>query len=241
MPKEKKLTKKELRRDPIREFLLESVDWSKKNKEKVIWGIAIFLVAVVAAGFFYGTKNRSSSQNRLKLLSALAAYSQNDTTQFVTILQNLINVSGGSIEGKRALYYLAQYKLERGDIDAAETYTRKYLKSKLGDPILDAGAYALLGSIAIERGNPEESVRYYLEAKKTTPYESFKIFYSYKAARAYVEANQYEKALEILKELTKDYPDNSLVQGIVKNEIPLLEGELKGQNSIYSKEDLKGS
>jgi len=240
MPKGKKLTKKELRRDPIKEFLLEAFDWSKRNREKVLWGVAVFFAIVVAAGFFFGTKNRSSSQNKLKFLSALAAYSQNDTTNFVTILQNLINVSGGSPEGKRALYYLAQYYLEKGNLEEAENYIQRYLNSKLGDPILDAGAYAVLGSISLQRGNIEESVKYFLEAKEATPYESFKIYYLYRAARAYQLGNEYEKALEILEKLVKDYPQNSLVQGVIRNEISLLKGAMEGEKFINGR-NIQGS
>jgi TolA-binding protein len=232
MAKGKKLTKEELRRDPIKESLLRAYEWSRHNRDKVIYGIGVFIVLIVSAGIFFGSRGKSPPENELKFLGAIVSLNQGDTTQFVNLLQDVINTAPKSSFGKRAMYYLAQYKLSRGDDRTAEELIKRYIKSKLNDPILDPGAYGILGSIYFKRGDMEKSASYYLAAEEESPYESVKAFFGYKAAKCYVEAKNYKKALEIMEELIKKYPKTSIVQEVVKNDIPFLRGALEGSKAL---------
>ncbi len=119
----------------------------------------------------------------------------------------------------------------QGDDKVAEELVRRYLKSKLKDPILDPGAYAMLGAIYYKRGEFEKGAHYYFTAEEETPYESVKALYGYKAARCFVEKKDYKRALEIMEELVKKYPKSSIVQEVVKNDIPFLRGALRGLES----------
>ncbi len=229
MPKGKRLSKEELRRDPVKEFLLNTLEWGKKNSEKVLWGSVVFVALVIGSSIYFGTRSKSTTQGKMMFLSALAAYAQNDTTRFVSILNDLMSTSSGTPEGKRAIYYMAQYKLEKGELDQAELLIKKYLKSKLNDPFLDAGAYATLGSIYLEKGDIEESAKNFLEAAKIVPYETFQVFYRYRAARVYMDSGKYKKALQIMENLVQKHSNNSFVQEVVKNEIPILKGAIQGE------------
>jgi len=223
-----KVTKEELRKDPILEFITRVMNYVVKDREKVMWGFVIVVAAFVAGYFFFSSGGAAPPQVRLSYIQAVSLYMSGDTANSVEIFRNLAQTASNKIEGKRSLYYLGDFSLRQGNMDEAERYYERFLKSKPHDPLMESGAYAALGSIALSKGDPQKAVQNYLRAKELAPFESQKAIYLYKAALAAEAAGDYKKALDFLEEFEQKYKDNPLY-GDVRGEMKFLKGAISAR------------
>ena len=214
-----KVTKEELRKDPILEFITKVMNYVVKDREKVLWGFVIIIAAFVAGYFFFSSGSGAPPQVKLSYIQAVSLYMSGDTTNSVEIFRNLAQTASSKIEGKRSLYYLGDFYLRQGNIEEAERYYQRFLKSKPHDPLLESGAYAALGSIALSKGNPQKALQDYL---------SQKALYLYKAALAAEAAGDYKKALDFLEEFEQKYKDHPLY-GDVRGEMKFIKGAVSAR------------
>ncbi|HDM89820.1 MAG TPA: tetratricopeptide repeat protein [candidate division WOR-3 bacterium] len=223
-----KVTKEELRKDPILEFITKVMNYVVRNREKVLWGVVIIIAAFVAGYFFFSSGSGAPPQVKLSYIQAVSLYMSGDTTNSVEIFRNLAQTASSKIEGKRSLYYLGDFYLRQGNIEEAERYYQRFLKSKPHDPLLESGAYAALGSIALSKGDPQKALQDYLRAEELAPFESQKALYLYKAALAAEAAGDYKKALDFLEEFEQKYKDHPLY-GDVRGEMKFIKGAVSAR------------
>jgi len=237
----KRLTKKEIRRDPVYETLVKGVDYITRKKEKILWGVGGVVLVAIVLGLLLQSGGRKSPQAQLRYLLALSQMRTGDTLGYFTTLQELVNAFKDTDYGKRALYHMGYFYLQRGVIDSAEIFFNRFLRSGFKDALLLAGAKASLASIALEKGEYENAKRLFLEAYSKTPYESMKALYLYKAAITSEIMGKYDEALNLLKEFEEKFRKHPLYGQYVLGEIKFLNGYLSknstGEKPVEEKND----
>ncbi len=194
-----KLTKKELRHDPVREFLTKAFNALMAKPERLYWTgglIAILLLFSIYRGL---NKPRPNPTAELGLLQAITYLASNDTSNASKMLNTLVSTYGRTQEGKKAHYYLATLALDRGDTAQAREHLNAFLKSGIRDPYLEAFALAKLGDLALDQGDFEKAVSLYAKAAKKIPVEAYQTYLTLKQIRALRFAGQYQRALDLLK------------------------------------------
>ncbi len=222
-----KITKQELRKDPVLEFLTKVMNFIVREREKVLWGVVIVVAACVVGFFLFSSKKAAPPQVKLTYYQAVSLYMAGDTINSIEFFRQLAETAPDKDEGKRALYYLGQYSLKKGDIEEAEKYFNRFLKSSPKDPLLEAGAWAALAAIEFDRGNLDKAVKLYIKARELAPFESQKAVYLYKAALAAEAKGDYKMALDFLQEFEEKYKDHPLMTD-VRGEIKYLKGAIMG-------------
>lgn len=223
----KRITKKELRHDPLLEFANKAVNFvfREGSREKLLWGLVGFTALVIIGIFYFSSRGSSSPPDaEVKYLQAVTLFVRGDTTAY-PIFEELVTRYRNTDSGKRALYYLGVYYENNGQGDEAEKYLRRFLASGLNDKFLMALAYGHLGAVLLDKGNPREAAESFLKARDMIPSKNYKAYYQFKAATAFKDAGMIKDALDLLDNCEDLYGDTPIMSEI-RGEIRMLRGYL---------------
>ncbi len=227
----KKLTKEELKHDPIAEgierFINNLLHFKPTEKQKKVGGV-IIAVLVLLGIYYYSTRPRYNSQAQLMLIqSASLLYGMNpqdsNAVQIESLLKDIIKRYNGTVSAKRALYYLGVYYFKMKQYDKAEEYFNNFLAHGVKDPLLVSSSLAHLGSIYVAKGDMEKAYASLIEASKKAPLKTMKAFYLYRAAKIKEREKDYSNAYALLKKIKKEFPEFLLERpGDIDKEIEIL-------------------
>ena len=220
----KRLTKEELRRDPVRDFLQKSFFWLVEKKDQVILVSAILLAVLIVIGYSKSSHNRKNPDAELTYLRAVTLFASKDTTNsYLDQFRQLATKYKNTIYGKKAYYYLGVYYLDHFNNDSAKFYFEKFLKSKVDDKFLEAAAHAGLAAVYENKGLFEDAYKEYMEAYRLALTKTYKGLYFYKAAKCKELEGDYETALKMFKEFKEKFKDHTLAFK-ASQEIAFIEG-----------------
>ena len=84
------------------------------------------------------------------------------------------------------------------------------------DMFLSSEAIGCIGDAYMEKGQTEEAIKYYIKAANNNSNNFTSPFFLMKAAFAYEDIKNYEKALEIYENIKKDYFKSSEAREVDK-------------------------
>ena len=152
----RKITRREIQKDPFLEFINEAQQWLKDNK-KLLYQVAFGVVAVVAVVYFLGSsRSNSSSESEALLGKALLSQDMGDIENTKFQLQSLVDDYEGTNAGLEGKYYLGKIAFDNGENEVATEYLSDYVK-KGENSILIATAFKILYEIAIINDNSNEA------------------------------------------------------------------------------------
>jgi len=227
-----KITKHELRKDPIHkalENILAFILRPRIPKKTLQIGGAIVIVIALVLTYKVVNKPRRSPDAELRLLQVVVSLAQNDTSSVPQLLNELITRYRATESGKRAYFYYGVYELRRNNKEIAEEYFKKFFFFFIKDDLLKALAYGNLGNIYLDRGEYDKAISFFQKAEKTSPEKSLMAFYYFKRAKAYQIKGDFQESYTLLTEFSEKYKNSSL-RGKVEEEIKFLKGYLKGVN-----------
>ncbi len=204
LKKKKKITKKELKRDPFVEFVEKTYERIKEKPREYIGSILIGVAIVVLVLVLKGGGEKDFPLAREMWYHAVSLMQAQKMKEATQVLQNLSVRFPTSPEGKRALYYLANFAFFQGDYVTAKTRYEAYLARKPKDPLLKAAAKEALGVIDFIMGNPELGKKKIKEAFKETPYKSFKSYFALHLIKLLIQKERYREAYDFLKSVKED-------------------------------------
>ena len=210
----KHLSKEELQTDPLIENYNKAVSFFNENRT-IILAILISIIVVIGSlvGYNYYAANQEQKAQQL-LAIAEGYYSSGDydkaingdsfelTYGFLAIANDYLGTEAGNL----AVYYASVSSFKLGDIESALDYLSQYDTPK---GILGVGAVSFNAKLLLENGSTEKAAETFLKAAKwdentsTTPYNL------YKAAEAYFEIGNYQKALEITDQIITEFPTST--------------------------------
>ncbi|MFB0514987.1 MAG: tol-pal system YbgF family protein [Candidatus Neomarinimicrobiota bacterium] len=214
----KKITRKELKRDPLMEALYRLRHWWLVHNKRVsrYGGIALVVLVLVVLV----TRWRASQNEKAAAAVGIAfvEFSQGNYNTVISQLSAYVDEYSGLKSFGNGLYLLARSELFMGDTTGAEEHYRRYLDDYGKDPLLKAGAQAGLGIIAEGQKRHAEAAESFKQASKSAPTASLKHQYAIYAGRNYLLAQQPEEALKLLQ----PFLDNNELDFQTRNEIQIL-------------------
>ena len=169
--KHKRLTKKELKKDPFVIFTAQIYEYIQ-NEWKKIGSIILTVVVVITLAVFFVNSSKKSEINAYD--AALNAL-QNDAPEALDLLKAVVENHGGSEKAGDALLRLGNMYFQQKDYDLSEKYLSQYIKKFSGDPLYDLNAYNSLGVVYEEKGEftkAAETYKKYLSKYKESPFDS---------------------------------------------------------------------
>lgn len=194
----KKITRKELKRDPLMDMLYRLRHFWLDNKSLISRYGSIGLIVIIIG--FIAIQWRSSQNDRAAAVvgGAFIEYGQGNYLAVIDQLSPYVDDYSGFRSFGNGLYLLARSEFLTGDTTSAEAHYRRYLDDYGKDPLLKSGALAALGIIAEGRGYYPEAAYMFLRASDAAPTDSFRRQYIIHAGRALIRSGQPGDALEIL-------------------------------------------
>ena len=200
----KKITKKEIKRDPFLEAV-DKIEYSiEKNKNTYINVIIAVIVIFIAGNFFIKNQKDKENSARSALGLALVAFDNGDYEnakfQFESILSDYDNSESANV----ANYYLGKIAFENKDFANSMLYLDRFFNSGELD-ILIPGAVKMLSNIELKNNNKEKAISYIDKGINNSKSVNIKIDLNLYKALVLINEENKKLALKVLEILNNDY------------------------------------
>ena len=163
----KKITRKEIQRDPF----LESIDQAQAHLEdnrSLYLKIGIGLIVVLLFFNFRSDQNaKHSTEASATLGKALVTLDQGDKSSAKFQLETVFNEFEGTSSALTACYYLGKMEYESRNISGAKTYLSTFVKKNSKDPLAPSAAI-MLSDIFMGSDNVDEALKKVNKALKNS-------------------------------------------------------------------------
>jgi TolA-binding protein len=203
---EKKLTRHELKEDPLVTGAFRAREYLAENREKFLWGLGI-LALLILAGFWFMNSRKEKDAEAETILTR--ANLELQTGQVPLALQNLrllVEKHSGTRPGREGFYYLANAYFQLGDYQQAEHYYGEFLKRSGNAPVIAASAYAGLATCLELKGKNKEASGNFAKAVEAARGNSQTPDYLVGAVRTHAALGDSAKARQFFARLKKDFP-----------------------------------
>jgi tetratricopeptide (TPR) repeat protein len=216
--KHKKITKKELKKDPLVLFAAQVMDFIKAEWVKIASTI-LAVVLVVAISLFIVQGKKKGEMNAYD--AAITAL-QNNAPEANDLLRKVVEKYGGTSSAAEALIQLGNRYFQQKDIKKSEECYTEFIKKYAKDPVSGFNAYNNLGSVYEEKGDFKAAARTYESFNEKFKSSVFGSIMYLNAGKAYLLAGDKDSARKNFVKITEHYRDS-----------------LEKQEAIYYLETLK--
>ena len=155
---QRKITRKEIKRDPFLETI-DKIEYNFEQNKKTYLNIALGLIAVIiSVNVLLNKQGQKDIDSNSALGIALVAFDNQDYEnakfQFETILSDFSGTNSSNI----ANYYLGKISFENNELIKAESYLNEYLNNSEPD-ILIPGTIKILSNIAFKNNEFDKAIK----------------------------------------------------------------------------------
>ena len=201
----KKLTKKQLKEDPVMDTAFRWVHFTEKHVRMMLIAIGVFVVAIALVYFIRQGRISAERSAAAHLAQAHSEIQQGNIESAMTIVDQILDRSAGTPSGREALLLRADGALLLGKNEEAIEHYGRFLRS-VKDPVLHASALRGLAGALEQSGQPARAAESYLEAGRKYALGGEAAYDLVAAARAYRMAGDNAKAVELYDEVIEKYP-----------------------------------
>ncbi|MCE5250649.1 tetratricopeptide repeat protein [bacterium] len=203
--KHKKLTKKELKQDPLVIFTAQFLDYIQGEWMKIGGTILAVLLIIFVSMFI--VKGKHASENKAYDAALIAL--QTNAPEAPDLLKTVVEKHGGSQSAAMALIQLGNMYFQKKDYDQAEKYFTRYIDKFSGDVLTDFNAYNGLGSVLEEKNEPAKAAAIYekfISKHANSPFTSMMCINTAKAF--WLAGNKEQAKTYFLKVVDNPYDSN---------------------------------
>ena len=155
---QRKITRKEIKRDPFLETI-DKIEYNFEQNKKTYLKIALGIIAVIIlVNVLLNKQSQKDIDSNSALGIALVAFDNEDYEnakfQFETILLDFSGTNSSNI----ANYYLGKISFENNELIKAESYLNEYLNNSEPD-ILIPGTIKILSNIALKNNEFDKAIK----------------------------------------------------------------------------------
>ena len=155
---QRKITRKEIKRDPFLETI-DKIEYNFEQNKKTYLNIALGLIGVIiSVNVLLNKQGQKDIDSNSALGIALLAFDNEDYEnakfQFETILSDFSGTNSSNI----ANYYLGKISFENNELIKAESYLNEYLNNSEPD-ILIPGTIKILSNIALKNNEFDKAIK----------------------------------------------------------------------------------
>jgi tetratricopeptide (TPR) repeat protein len=205
----KKTTAGDDRMVAVEEALGKTEQFIEKNQNILIYvvlGILIVVLGYFGYKKFYISPMESNAQEQIFMAQKYfemdslnrALYGDGNALGFLDIIDDY----GRTNTGNLATYYAGICYLRMGNFEEAVEYLEQHDPS---DHIIGPMALGALGDAYMELNDPDQAVRYYLEAANENVNDFTTPLFLYKAGMTYEMQEEYQDAYEVYDRIYKEY------------------------------------
>jgi tetratricopeptide (TPR) repeat protein len=208
----KKITKKELKHDPVVSTYEKALAFYYDNKKYISYSITGFVVLVIVGVIYVNNRRANNEKAAQELGKVFQIYDAGQYRQAIDGvpesgimgLKSIVdNYSGSSAELAR--FYLADSYYHLGEYDEA----LKHFNEFSGDDLLRASALAGVGACYEAKSDYSSAGKYYERAFEQVPESPLASEYLHRAAYSYGKGGNKDRAVALYKKIKKDFPNSA--------------------------------
>lgn len=208
---QKKLSKQELREDPLMKSVAQSQMWLSENGKTLAIVIGALLVVVIIAVVMLNSRKQANAESLAELAQVKQTIATQPDVDVESKLEDLADTYKGTTGGAEALFTLADKKLSEGNNeDALELYER-FTKEYPDVFMLTSAAYEGQATALSNMERWEEAAQLYDRVAGMKNTEHVRPIMLLEAARCWNEAGDTEKAEKRIDTLVDEYPDAAVI------------------------------
>ncbi|NOZ04138.1 MAG: tetratricopeptide repeat protein [FCB group bacterium] len=219
----KKITKKEIKKDPLLETIYNIETKLRDNRRtylRIAVGIIVLLIVIITLN---NRRLKAIEESETLLGEALVSLEIGDVDNARYQLEELIDEYGSTESGTRGYYFWGKFNYEQQDYEAAENALSTFV-AESSDKLLLPAAHRMLAEIYRQEGNDAKAEEHLRKAIETSEIRSVKQNNQLDLAAYLMEKNETDEALSIVDEvLASDELETTIRQNAEK-----LLGRLKG-------------
>ncbi|MFC1538835.1 tol-pal system YbgF family protein [Candidatus Latescibacterota bacterium] len=204
LKKHKRLTKKELKKDPLLIFTAQVIDFLRDEWIKIV-SIILSVVFFVAISLYLVKSKSTSEMNSFDI--ATNAYNTNQP-EAIDLLVTFAEKYRGSKYTEAVLMKLGNHYFSEKDYEPAEKYYMEYINKFSDNPIYGYNAYCGLGGIYEEQGDFLKAGEIYEEFTRKYKDSTFISLMYLNAGKAYFTAGDNDAAMNNFNNIINKYGDS---------------------------------
>ena len=217
----KKITKKEIKRDPLLETTYKVKTYLDDNQANIIKAAVAVAAVIIIAIVLIGRSQKAADDAQTSFGKALVAYAQQDFTNAILQFESVADNFSGDDNGVMANYYLGKIYYDQGNFADAMSVLEKFVKTSSVDLLL-TNAYAMIGAIQLGNGDKNAALKSLKNAVDTASDANTKAEQELNLASLLIDLGNQKDADMIIERLLND----ESISGTIKNKVEELSGKL---------------
>lgn len=218
----KKITKKEMKKDPVLEKISQVDTFIRSNPKPVIYSVIGIVVVVILVILLAQSKKSANREASGELGIAEISLERGDVDDAIMRLEALIEKNPRTKSAGMAMILLAQSYLTKLEYEKALMTFEKYVDDYKDDDMITASAYNGIGLCLDHKGDFIKAAEMYEKGGKISPYKFQKHEYLLNAVRSLIKMKDLIHAEELVKEVLDNEPDYK-----AKNAADLLSAQIE--------------
>ena len=155
---QRKITRKEIKRDPFLETV-DKIEYNFEQNKKTYLKIALGIIAVIIfVNFLLNKQSQKDFDSNSALGIALVAFDNEDYENAKFQFESILSDFSGTNSFNIANYYLGKISFENNELIIAESYLNEYLNNSEPD-ILIPGTIKILSNIALKNNEFDKAIK----------------------------------------------------------------------------------
>ena len=155
---QRKITRKEIKRDPFLETI-DKIEYNFEQNKKTYLYIALGLIAVIiSVNILLNKQGQKDIDSNSALGMALVAFDNKDYENAKFQFESILSDFSGTNSSNIANYYLGKISFENNGLIKAESYLNEYLNNSEPD-ILIPGTIKILSNIALKNNEFDKAIK----------------------------------------------------------------------------------
>jgi predicted negative regulator of RcsB-dependent stress response len=207
---EPKLTKEELREDPVLDAVMRAGQFFREKAMVLIIALVVMAAGLVVLRLVRGGRERAERQAAVVLMAGENQYNQGGTAEALNQFRQAADRWGGTPSGRIAMLRAADLQLELGNLDEARRGYERFLDGA-AEGILRASGLRGLASTLDSMGQKEEAARRFTEASEieSNPLRADDLL---SAGNALLDAGKGTEARAAYEKLIATFPEHPRVR-----------------------------
>jgi len=214
----KKITKKELKHDPLLDFIDKGKEYYDENSKQLLTGLVVLALVFLLVWGWMNSRETSRNEAMLANTRITLAAMQGLNENVVSELELIVEEYGNNDAIAQSELLLGTARMDSGDYQGARELFSRLAKSS--DKHLQAAGKLKLAFLSEKEGDYSAAASLYQEVG-LLDVEVASDYARLQAAYAFLQAGQVDEAENIVAELLKDEP-----AGDFREQVKYLEGKV---------------
>jgi len=155
---QRKITRKEIKRDPFLETI-DKIEYNFEQNKKTYLYIALGLIAVIiSVNILLNKQGQKDIDSNSALGMALVAFDNKDYENAKFQFESILSDFSGTNSSNIANYYLGKISFEKNELIKAESYLNEYFNNSEPD-IFIPGTIRILSNIALKNNEFDKAIK----------------------------------------------------------------------------------